>query len=161
MLDLAPLLIAMASSGAVVALFVLIDRLRLDDYGRRRMWHEATVHLAVGGCLLGIAPPAPFVVGAHVWVTRRGPWPKRFAKAFLATVLCYLTQMSMVLALLSLHPATRPEVVEIMGELVGLFGAHPIIALGTTVGVVLGGWWVWGHPAGSGVGKVAVPSESP
>ena len=146
MRDLAPLLAAMASSGAVVALFVLLDRRRLDAYGRGRMWHEATLHLAIGGALLGIAPPAPFVVGAHVWVTRRGPWPKRLAKAFLGSVLCYLVQITMVVCLLSMHPPSRPEVAELVDEIAALSTNHPIIVLATLIAVVVGARWVWGWP---------------
>lgn len=45
------------------------DRRRLDPVGRQRMWHDATLYLAVSGLFL----PAPLTFGAHLWVTR--PWP--------------------------------------------------------------------------------------
>jgi hypothetical protein len=53
------------------------DRRHLDPSGRRRMWHDATLYLAVSGLFL----PAPLTFGAHLWVTRPGPLGQRLALA--------------------------------------------------------------------------------
>lgn len=53
------------------------DRRRLGAEGRRRMWRDATLYLAVSGLFV----PAPLTFGAHLWVTRPGPLWKRLPLA--------------------------------------------------------------------------------
>ncbi|HEU4412405.1 MAG TPA: hypothetical protein VFS43_44595 [Polyangiaceae bacterium] len=87
----AALIISLLSSIVVGGSFLLADRHYLrrhrDPYGRRRMWNDATL----GFALCGLFIPTPLAYGAHVWVTRRGPWWRRalfgVAAAALATFL--------------------------------------------------------------------------
>ncbi len=69
----------------VTGVLLAWDRRRLDAYGKARMWNFATLALVVSGMYLpSIFIPTPVCFGAHVWVTRRGRWWGRFAKALLA-----------------------------------------------------------------------------
>jgi hypothetical protein len=83
----AVVVISLFSSIVVGGAFLLADRHYLrrhpDPYGRSRMWNVATLLFAI--CSLFI--PAPLTYGAHVWVTRRGPWWRRALLALGAAAL--------------------------------------------------------------------------
>ena len=84
--ELAAILVAMTVQPLVITSLVLADRRRLDEYGRARMWNEATLGTAMNPLLF---PLPAFGLGAHVWITRPGPWwsPLRLGKALVAAVL--------------------------------------------------------------------------
>ena len=69
-------------SSTTTALALWLDRRRLDEHGRRRMWRDTTLQAAVSGLFL----PAPLTFGAHVWVTRSWPWWLRAPAAVVASV---------------------------------------------------------------------------
>jgi hypothetical protein len=75
--ELLATLLSWVVGSTTTGLLLRWDRRRLDPVGRRRMWHDATLYLAVSGLFL----PAPLTFGAHLWVTRPGPWVRRIALA--------------------------------------------------------------------------------
>jgi hypothetical protein len=87
----AALVISLLSSVAVGGGLLLADRHYLrrhaDPHGRLRMWNDATLSFALSGLFI----PTPWAYGAHIWVTRRGPWWRRvllgLAAAAIATLL--------------------------------------------------------------------------
>ena len=69
-------LLSLAWGSAVGGGLLLADRAylrRKSPYGDQRMWNRVTLALALSHLFL----PAPWAFGAHVWVTRNGPWPRR------------------------------------------------------------------------------------
>jgi hypothetical protein len=60
---------------------IVVDRRRLDAYGRARMWHRSTLWLV--GCGLFVPPLLGWY--AHLTITRRGSFVKRHGVALLAT----------------------------------------------------------------------------
>ena len=83
MAALYPTFISLFWSIVVSSGCLLADRAylrRRSPYGRERMWNHVTLALALSSLFV----PAPWTLGAHVWVTRRGAWPWRALLALLA-----------------------------------------------------------------------------
>jgi hypothetical protein len=81
--ELAEVLVALIVQPAIVGALLYFDRKRLDAYGRDRMWNDATLGAAVNPLVF---PWPVLAFGAHVWVTRRGPWWTRLGKALLGVL---------------------------------------------------------------------------
>ena len=98
----AAVLASLLSSVIVGAALLLGDRHYLrchrDPYGRRRMWNDVTLLFALCGLFL----PPPLTYGAHVWVTRRGPWWRRALLGLLAAVVGVLLWNFLALGFLAL-----------------------------------------------------------
>lgn len=94
----AAMLISLLSSVAVGGGLLLADRHYLrghpDPRGRDRMWNRATLAFALSGLFI----PTPWAYGAHVWVTRRGPWWRRLLFALAATAAATLLWNFLALA---------------------------------------------------------------
>lgn len=80
--ELLATLLSWVVGSTTTGLLLRWDRRRLGPVGRRRMWHDATLYLAVSGLFL----PAPLTFGAHLWVTRPGPLGRRIALALAGSV---------------------------------------------------------------------------
>jgi hypothetical protein len=75
------ILVGWPVASLVTGTLLHLDRRRLDAYGRSRMWNGATLALVVSNMFLPmIFIPTPVCFGAHVWLTRRGPWWLRLLK---------------------------------------------------------------------------------
>lgn len=83
----------------ITGVMLVLDRRRLDAYGKARMWNQVTLVLAVSGLFL----PAPLTFGAHVWVTRRPPLWRRLGLALLGVLLALVLSTLGVELVLSIY----------------------------------------------------------
>jgi hypothetical protein len=98
----AALVASLLSGVAVGAALLLGDRHYLrrhpDPHGRRRMWNDVTLLFA----LCGLFVPPPLTYGAHVWVTRRGPWWRRALLGLVAAAVAVVLWNVLALGLFAL-----------------------------------------------------------